>query len=330
MAFPETIKKSMVIGAHIPPPARRLEALVQQMLKLPRAQCLQAIREGSVKVNQKVDTRGARFVDEGDFIEVEFTPPVVVQKAPVADRREPVEIIYEDEAIVIVQKPAALLTVPTQQRESRTVISDLNRMLKRRHPPEEAFVVHRLDRGVSGVLLFAKSIELAEQMRNQFAARKPKRHYHALVYGLVSEDQGTFESYLATDENLNRYSTDDEAEGQHAITHFRVLRRFSDATYVEVWLETGRRNQIRVHFAEAGHPIIGDERYARHEQPHRHWGARRIALHALDLGITHPVTGKEMMFESRLPLEFEAFFRAEDRKGPNTSRPFRRSNRERG
>jgi 23S rRNA pseudouridine1911/1915/1917 synthase len=311
MSSDPSIRKSLTITGRIPPPARRMEALVQQLLQLPRQQCLQAIREGAVKVNRRVDTRGARFLEEGDCLEIDYTPPPVRNRAPVADRRLPIEIVYEDEAIVVVQKPPALLTVPTLMRESRTVIGDLNRILSRRRPAEEAFVVHRLDRGVSGILVFAKSIELAEAMRNQFAARKPKRQYHALVYGVVEQDAGTFDTFLATDEHLNRYSTDDEESGQHAITHYRVLTRFADATHVEVWLETGRRNQIRVHLAEAGHPLLGDERYARVQTPHKHWNSRRIALHALTLGIDHPLTGKSLFFESHLPDEFEAFFRAQ-------------------
>jgi 23S rRNA pseudouridine1911/1915/1917 synthase len=312
-ASENVIRKSLLVSSRIPPPGRRMEALVQQLLQMPRQQCLAAIRDGAVRVNGKFDTRGARFLEEGDLIEIEYSPPPVRQKAVSADRRSPVEIVYEDEAILVVHKPPALLTVPTLMRESRTVISDLNRMLQRRHPAESAFVVHRLDRGVSGLLVFAKSVEIAETMRNQFAARKPKRQYHALVYGVVDADKGTFESFLATDENLNRYSTDDEESGQHAITHYRVLRRFADATYVEVWLETGRRNQIRVHFAEAGHPLIGDERYARERPEHPQWKSRRIALHALTLGIDHPVTGKPLHFESRLPEEFESFFRSQNK-----------------
>lgn len=322
MTSDKAIRKSLQITDRIPPPARRMEALVQQLLQLPRQQCLNAIRDGAVKVNNRIDTRGARFLEEGDWLEIDYTPPPVRVKSPVANRRSPIEIVYEDEAILVVLKPPALLTVPTVMRESRTVIGDLNRILQRRHPAEEAFVVHRLDRGVSGILVFAKSVELAETMRNQFAARKPKRQYHALVYGLIEKETGTFDTFLATDDHLNRYSTDDEESGQHAITHYRVLNRFADTTHVEVWLETGRRNQIRVHLAEAGHPLLGDERYAREQEPHKQWNSRRIALHALTLGIEHPITGKPMFFESRLPDEFEAFFRSQRPadKSPNKKR----------
>lgn len=317
---PDLIRKTLLVDSRIPPPARRLESLVQQLLKLPRQQCLQAIREGAVKVNHRVDTRSGFFLIEGDLLEIEYYPPEAPPKPVAVDRRAPVEIIYEDEAIAVVLKPPALLTVPTQQRESRTVISELNRILQRRTPPQFAFVVHRLDRGVSGLLVFAKSLEIAEKLRDQFAERKPQRRYHALVYGQVTPEQGTFDSYLATDDQLNRYSTDDEEAGQHAITHYRVIETFADATYVEVWLETGRRNQIRVHFAEAGFPLIGDERYARDRKPHRAWPVRRIALHALTLGIAHPTTGKLLQLESKLPGEFTNFFQVLKRKSRDKRR----------
>jgi len=324
MTSDKAVRKSLQITERIPPPARRMEALVQQLLKLPRQQCLNAIRDGAVKVNRRVDTRANRFLDEGDWLEIEYTPPPVRHTTPVADRRSPLKIVYEDESILVVHKPPALLTVPTAMRESRTLIGDLNRILQRRQPAESAFVVHRLDRGVSGILVFAKSLELAEKLRNQFASRKPKRQYNALVYGVLEKNTGTFESFLATDEHLNRYSTDDEEGGQQAITHYRVLNRFADTTHVEVWLETGRRNQIRVHFAEAGHPLLGDERYAREQPPHKSWPTRRIALHALTLGIQHPVTDQEMFFESQLPEEFETFLRLQRQSTPGQGKKRKR------
>jgi 23S rRNA pseudouridine1911/1915/1917 synthase len=135
-------------------------------------------------------------LEEGDLLEIDYLAATCRfgPKAQLPIDVHPVEIRQEDHAIVVVYKPPALLTVPTVMRESRTVIGDLNRIFQRRRPVEEAFVVHRLDRGVSGVLVFAKSVELAEAMRNQFAARKPKRQYQALVYGVVEKDTGTFDS----------------------------------------------------------------------------------------------------------------------------------------
>ena len=150
----------------------------------------------------------------------------------------------------------------------------------RRTGSRKAWPVHRLDRGVSGLLAFAKSAELSQKIRDQFAMHKPEREYATIVMGHVEEREGTFESYLATDKALNRFSTDDRSIGQLAITHYEVINYLKDATLVRVWLETGRRNQIRVHFSEAGHPILGDPRYSAELARHPLWKYRRIALHA--------------------------------------------------
>jgi hypothetical protein len=154
-----------------------------------------------------------------------------------------------------------------------------------------------------------ESLEVAEKIRNQFAARKPDRQYIAIVAGLVEDDSGTIQNYLATDENLNRYSVEDPAKGELAITHYRVRQRWQDTTLVEVRLETGRRNQIRVHMADLGHPILGDPRYRRDLATHRAWPYRRIALHAESLGFVHPTDGQAMRFVAPWPQEFRDFQR---------------------
>jgi 23S rRNA pseudouridine1911/1915/1917 synthase len=173
-----------------------------------------------------------------------------------------------------------------------------------------AFAVHRLDRGVSGLLVFGKSQEIVRQLKDQFAASKPEREYVAIVAGRVKEKEGTFESLLATDKDLNRFSTDDESIGQLAITHFRVVARLEGATLVQVRLETGRRNQIRVHFAEAGHPVLGDPRYEPELAAHRRWPHERLALHARLLGFEHPITGQAIRLESPLPSEIARFLKS--------------------
>jgi 23S rRNA pseudouridine1911/1915/1917 synthase len=198
-----------------------------------------------------------------------------------------------------------LLTVPTPHREPHTAISQLNHLLRRHDASAEAFCVHRLDRGVSGLLVFAKSLAIAQALRDQFAERKPQRRYVAFVAGRVQPPKGTIRSYLATDKDLNRYSTKDPTAGQLAVTHYQVVESWADATLVAVRLETGRRNQIRVHFAEMGHPVLGDRRYRKDEAAHAAWPYRRLALHAESLGFSHPVTGQSLEFYAPLPPEFE-------------------------
>ena len=158
------------------------------------------------------------------------------------------------------------------------------------------------------MLVFGKEREIAKLLQTQFEERKPEREYLAIVAGEVPK-KGKFESYLATSPSLQQFSTKDEDDGQLAITHYELDRVVHDASVVRVWLETGRRNQIRVHFAETGHPVLGDPRYGAERSAHPRWRARRLALHALKLGFKHPVTKKPMRFEAPVPRAFKSFTR---------------------
>ncbi len=296
-------EKSLTVDSRLPPPARRLEQVVQQLLKVSRAEAVQAIHDGWVSVNRRIARKPQTVLEIGDTVTAERAPPPPPKVKKIGDAHDAVRIIYEDEAIAVVYKPAGLLTVPTPKRESNTVIHQLTRLLRDHDQAAEAFCVHRLDRGVSGLLVFAKSLDVAEQIRDQFAARKPDRRYVAIAMGRIEKDQGTIRSYLATDAALNRYSTTED-KGELAITHYRVVERWNDMTRVEVRLETGRRNQNRIHLAELGHPILGDERYGRLTSMHRLWPYKRIALHAESIGFTHPLTGEQLAFQTALPREF--------------------------
>ncbi len=245
----------------------------------------------------------------GDEVEIDYAPqPAKVSKAK-ATIHGRFEVVHDDEFLIVVNKPAGLLTVPTPKREPNTLQSQIRKWLERHQPGCMATCVHRLDRGVSGLLVFAKSHATADKLREQFSERKPERKYIAIVRGEVAQDQGTFRSYLTTDESLNRYSVDDPEKGELAITHFKVKERWQDASLLQMQLETGRRNQIRVHLAEAGHPIIGDPRYRPELADHPQWPLKRIALHAESLGINHPESGEQLLFTTEWPQEFRDFRR---------------------
>lgn len=177
-------------------------------------------------------------------------------------------------------------------------------------------VVHRLDRDTSGLLVFAKDAQTADALRDQFRVHSVERIYVAIVAGHVKSDAGTFDSYLTTNRDLDRYSTHEDEAGERAITHYRVRSRGVDTTLVEVQLETGRRNQIRVHFAEAGHPVLGDRRYGSERGAQAHWPDDRLALHAVVLGLVHPATQEFMRWESTLPAVFRAFISKQVRSRP--------------
>ena len=201
---------------------------------------------------------------------------------------------HKDSAIVVVEKKAGVLSQRTDSGRGEDMLTLLSHFLGR---GARVFPVHRLDRVVSGLLVYARTYEDQQRLISQFASHTAERQYIAAVQGSLQEDSGTFESKLVTDDPSLVVRSDEEDEGARAaITHWRVLERFKNATLVEVRLETGLRNQIRVHFAEAGHPLLGEKKYTGGRQ-----GSDRIFLHAAVLGFKHPRTREAMRFEARLP-----------------------------
>jgi 23S rRNA pseudouridine1911/1915/1917 synthase len=264
--------------------------------------------QGGVAVNGTVcrDTAFQLAVD--DRLEICFEPGRRYRERPSPHEERGFRIVHEDAHLLVVDKAAGVLTVPTEREERSALSNALGRYLSRGgRGTRPVYVVHRLDRDTSGLLVFAKNKDAAVALKNQFRARKPKREYFAIVAGALPRPRGSFSSFLATDPSLTQYSTAHRDHGKLAVTHYEAVRTVPGATLVRVHLETGRRNQIRVHFAETGHPVLGDARYSPEEARHRAWKTRRMALHAAVLGFTHPQTGRPMRFESPLPAEFTEF-----------------------
>lgn len=292
------------IEENLPLPARTVLGAVQIALKTKRSTAEQLIHEGGVSCRGKLLCQGHQRLQIGDLLEIDYAPqPIKAPKSqPGAMQR--FEIVYDDRLLIVVHKPAGLLTVPTPKRESNTLQSQLRKWLDRQQPGAQAICVHRLDRLVSGLLVFAKSYEAADLIREQFSARKPERVYTAFVSGQLKETRGTIRSYLSTNDQLSRESSDDPEAGELAITHYRVVQQWRDVACLEVRLETGRRNQIRVHLADLGHPILGDPRYRPRQAQHAWWPHQRIALHAETLAFSHPETGQPLRFVAAWPQEF--------------------------
>ena len=289
--------------------AGRLDAVLRALTGLSHGNTRGLIQQGAVSVDGVVCTDIARRVEPGTRIHAKFEPGRRYHEKPHARASRHWRLVFEDEQVLVVDKAAGILTVPNHD-EPDTLAGLLTEYLRRgkgsgRRPPGwvGVGVVHRLDRETSGLLVFAKDPGVCEAIKEQFMARKPERLYVAVVAGALREEAGTFRSHLATDGALNQHSTDDPDEGKLAVTHYAVTGRGRGWTAVAVRLETGRRNQIRVHFAEAGHPVLGDGRYRPELAHHPDWKPRRLALHAAVLGFTHPVTGHPLRFESPLPPE---------------------------
>lgn len=254
----------------------------------------QMLQQGRVRLNGEVCRVPDRPVRPGDVLEVGRRLPAAVEGG--------LRIVHEDRDLVVVHKPAGLLTVATPHESENTAFAFLRRHVRSRGSPRTVFVVHRLDKFVSGLLVFAKSESTRDSLRSLFEAHAIDRKYWAIVEGRVRKDSGTIESRLAEDRTMRMRSTTNPGEGKRAVTHYRVLRRFSEMTSLEVTLETGRKNQIRAHLSELGHPIVGDRAYGSTTDP-----LGRMGLHAFRLGFMHPSRQEPVLFETDPPPEFRPY-----------------------
>ena len=211
-------------------------------------------------------------------------------------------ILYEDDAIVAVDKPAGLPSVPIATSSAPSAFTILAEEMKRQR--QRAFVVHRIDRFTSGVLLFAKKNSTRDVMVRQFLKHIPVRQYLAVVRGRVAEEKGKLVDYLRRDGMFQKMSREADPEAARAELSYIVERHLRGASLVRVSLVTGLQNQIRVQFSAAGHPVIGDRKYRAEEAEERR--IARVALHAAYLEFAHPVTGEKVTIESRLPSDMKS------------------------
>jgi len=252
------------------------------------------LESGRVRINGDVEKNGKRKLGPEDVLDVG-------QRLAHALLSPLLQLLFEDPFLLVIVKPPGLLTVPTTTGENETVQGLLNDYVRARSRNAHIHVVHRLDRESSGVLVFAKSYVTREKLKTKFAAHDINRVYVALIQGVMSPEEGTIKSHLAEDRFYKVRSVEDPAEGKPAVTHYRTEKKGGRYSMLEVTLETGRKNQIRVHLSEAGHPIIGDKTYGSKVDP-----IGRLALHARILGFEHPETGKALRFEAPIPDEFRS------------------------
>lgn len=239
-----------------------------------------------------------------------------IVKRPHRGRLQPsLAILYEDRDIVVVDKPPGLLTMGTPGDKIRTAYFILTDYVRKGQPKSRhrIFIVHRLDRDTSGVLLFAKSEAAKFRLQDEWQATRKK--YFAVVRGRCEKAADTISTYLAENRAHVVYSTDDKSRGKLAITSYSVLEQGAHAALLEIDLLTGRKHQIRVHLAEIGHPVIGDKKYGHEEHPARVGkGSRagtptRLALHAASISFNHPFDGRPMTVATPLPAAFRTLMR---------------------
>ena len=281
--------------------------LARQGLPWSRSQISRRIDEGEVRVDGQT-ARPARKLKAKE--RVVFTPPPIVT---VEDRPEdiPLTVVYEDSHLIVIDKPAGMVVHPATSHQAGTLVNALlhycGDSLQGVGGERRPGIVHRLDKDTSGVMVVAKTEPTLVALQTLFAAHNLERSYVAIVEGVVAE-KGSFKTKYGRDPNDRKKFSSEVQSGKRAVTHWRVLERLAGATLVEVSLETGRTHQIRVHFSDDGHALIGDRTYGRPpREAHLRGVARtlgRQALHARVLGFVHPATGQKMRWTAEPPADF--------------------------
>lgn len=257
------------------------------------------LTRGQVSVNGQVKTRHDEQLQRGATVKVSWE--IIEDEVPLLG----IDIAYEDEDLIVVDKEAGLLTIATNEEKEETAYRYMTEYVRSKDPAGRVFIVHRLDRDTSGLLIFAKQEEIKLQLQEAWQETVPERTYVALVEGEVRREEGTIRSWLKETKTLRMYSSPVPNGGQEAVTHYKVLARSASYSLLEVRLETGRKNQIRVHMETIGHSVAGDKKYGAKTDP-----LRRLGLHAATIAFYHPSSGELMRFESSIPKSFQRIVQA--------------------
>lgn len=259
----------------------------------PRTRIKKLLKNGAVRINGRIVTLHSFMLKEGDELEISSFSGQIEREVL------PFPVLYEDGDIIIVDKPVGLSTSSTDG--SKSILGFVSEALKAKSKGKvRAFVVHRLDKEVSGVLIMAKSAEIMDIMKDNW--NRVEKRYYAVVEKVPEKPEGTIRSWLVEDKTQKMYSTFEREGARFAITHYKTVKLLRDHALLEVNPETGRKNQIRVHLSDIGCPIAGDYKYGASAEY-----KRRIRLHAFSLSFPHPVSGEVMNFESPMPEGFLSF-----------------------
>ncbi len=285
-------------------PSKLLDYLLDRLSPLKRTQVKALLEHGSVRVNGDVVTLHRHELKRGDVVDFLSEGDAAAERMKT---RLKWQIVHEDDAVVVVDKPAGLLTTATDREREHTLYFELTAYLRAKSG-KRAFIVHRLDRDTSGLLLFAKDPESKEYLEENW--EKTEKRYAAVAEGAPEEAEGTIESWLMEDAFKRVYSAAARERGaKWSATRYRVHETNGKYSLLELALETGRKNQIRVHLSDLGCPIAGDHKYGAETDP-----IGRMALHATRLSFTHPSTRRRLEFDSPPPKEFFEIFEAPRRR----------------
>lgn len=269
------------------------------------------LRNRQVSINSVPTTQFDAPVSIGDVVRIDTS-----QQKPVLTSKL-LTLLYEDEYVVVISKREGLLSIATDKQKSRTAYNIVSDYLKQFDPSARIFIVHRLDRETSGVMMFAKSQNIQHALQYNWEDRVLERKYYAVVEGLVENDEDTIETYLFETKALKVIATDD-SQGRKAKTTYKVIQRSAHYSLLELKLQTGRKNQIRAHMNYIGHPVVGDAKYGAKTNP-----IRRVALHAASVTMLHPVSEQQISFSTNIPRSFMMLMENDSKKRPSVSNPDR-------
>ena len=279
---------------------QRLDLYLSAQLEVSRSHVKNLVSDGCVKVNGKIPKAGL-LLKKGDIIDVEEQP---VRELDLTPQDIPVSIVYEDDDIAVINKPQGMVVHPAPGAYDGTLVNALLFRLKSLSSINGVIrpgIVHRLDKDTSGLLVVAKNDEAHVSLQTQIASKEAKRYYYALLDGVVAKDEGIIETNIDRSKKDRKIMAVCRDGGRLAITHYKVLERFANYTFMEFELKTGRTHQIRVHSKHIGHPVVGDPVYGGSNK----FDLKGQLLHAHKLVLTHPRTGQLMTFEAPLPDYFE-------------------------
>lgn len=267
-----------------------LESIYEFKEEISKKSIKNYIKNKMVKVNDKIITNSSYMLKKNDLVEICYEKRVI----PNYD----LDILYEDEYLIAINKPCGLLSISNDKEKIITAYRMVSDYVKSKNKKNFIFVVHRLDQDTSGIMMFCKNEKIRDKMQENWNNIVKKRGYIAIVDGKIS-GKGTFHSFLMEDKRQFVYSSKN-GDGKEAITHYKVIKNNNNYSMLQVFIDTGRRNQIRVHLSEHGYPIVGDKKYGCKSNP-----IKRLCLHANILEFIHPVSKKIVSIKCDAPNEFK-------------------------
>ena len=274
-----------------------MDFLIEQLPHKNRNNIKSLLRNNQVWVDEQVISKFNHPLKSGQKIKISGS------RSRMEKKYREFTIIFEDDNLIVIEKAAGLLSMATKNEKRNTAFSMLSDYVKQQDPSNKIFIVHRLDRDTSGLMVFAKNEKIKRILQENWNEAVLEKSYIALVEGIVEKKTGTIESYLFEDNIFRVHSTKNPKKGLKAVTHYTVLKAKRNYSLLQVDIETGRKNQIRVHMQDIGHVIVGDRKYGATDSP-----IRRLGLHARKLVFVHPVTGENLVFETKIPSVFMRMF----------------------